>query len=513
MPKVGGLLALVVVGVAVLACAGSPPPARDNELPPVASRAALLSIDAQLEEITGEFEALAKAAPWKGRGYFDAGENDSIEHLLFQYVSARDALHGLDHWDAKKQGAASHLVAFAAGIAILDFDGRFVAAFVADEVATAKLNESFYRSEIPRETFEKLRLEATDRDRIEEVERGFAAFAASLDEPSSPLARAVALDSGWVPVVEETRRRADAVDDRLALLTDHESRVLASQRNALGHSHAADYVHRVGNEFDVWIAASRALLFKSVSRIKSPTAHLIEFSADQKRAIRGAMQPGDLLFSYTAGYTSDVFIPGAFKHAMVWVGTPEERRAAGLLPGSADDLPLERQAAFRQALDRGSLESGESADLVEAVAEGVKFSHLDTILDTHINRLAVLRPRLEAEDRRVALSGVFQYLGDGYDFRFDFTNSQRQVCTELVYRAYDARGPITFELTERMGRQTLSADDIVAAALVPDAVAYEVVLYADEDPAGNKHRARVLFGAAARTEVAELMAAEGEGAP
>jgi hypothetical protein len=125
---------------------------------------------------------------------------------------------------------------------------------------------------------------------------------------------------------------------------------------------------------------------------------------------------------------------------------------------------------------QGALPTGESADLIEAVAEGVKFSHLGTILDTHGNRFLVLRPRLGGPDRGDALANAFRFLGDGYDFRFDFEDASQQVCTEVVYRAYSGRGGIDFSLTERMGRATLSADDIVNVHLQPDSEVFDFVL-------------------------------------
>jgi hypothetical protein len=57
------------------------------------------------------------------------------------------------------------------------------------------------------------------------------------------------------------------------------------------------------------------------------------------------------------------------------------------------------------------------------------------------------------------------HLGKPYDFEFDFNNSSRIVCTELVYRSYHNRGTMTFSLTKRLGRFTLTGDDIIAHAL------------------------------------------------
>ncbi|MCA9263268.1 MAG: hypothetical protein KDA60_05445 [Planctomycetales bacterium] len=51
--------------------------------------------------------------------------------------------------------------------------------------------------------------------------------------------------------------------------------------------------------------------------------------------------------------------------------------------------------------------------------------------------------------------------GKPYDFDFDFSRSDRLVCTEVVYRAYDGIGAVQFALTRRAGRPTLSGSDLV----------------------------------------------------
>ena len=47
------------------------------------------------------------------------------------------------------------------------------------------------------------------------------------------------------------------------------------------------------------------------------------------------------------------------------------------------------------------------------------------------------------------------------DYEFDFNISTRIVCTELIYRCFNNRGPIEFTLIKRLGRYTLSGDDIM----------------------------------------------------
>jgi hypothetical protein len=57
-------------------------------------------------------------------------------------------------------------------------------------------------------------------------------------------------------------------------------------------------------------------------------------------------------------------------------------------------------------------------------------------------------------------------LGKPYGFEFDSNNNSRIVCPELVYRSsYHGSGSLAFPLTKRLGRFTLTGDDIIAQSL------------------------------------------------
>ncbi|MGB6223246.1 YiiX/YebB-like N1pC/P60 family cysteine hydrolase [Haloferula sp.] len=252
-------------------------------------------------------------------------------------------------------------------------------------------------------------------------------------------------------------------------------------------------------------------IFFHVSRLKKPNAHLVSFSESQKQEVVSQLQPGDILLTFTAGYASDVFIPGAFKHGITFIGTVAQRHAAGLSP---DKIILVGGRAegqkIRKDLEKSTTVGGRPANLIEAVAEGVKLSNLEYIMDTHINRLLVLRPTIGATERAKQVSRTFSYLGQDYDFRFDFADSSKQVCTEVIYRAINGLDDINFTLTRRGGHVTLSADDIVNYWLHKNPGAFELILYAEESSNSLGHRARILTGMEGKTRVTELMASGGK---
>jgi hypothetical protein len=101
--------------------------------------------------------------------------------------------------------------------------------------------------------------------------------------------------------------------------------------------------------------------------------------------------------------------------------------------------------------------------VVEALFPRVQINPLEKCLQ--VDHLLVFRPLLPASEIASAIAEALGQLGKPYDFEFDFNNSSRIVCTELIYRSYHNRGNLSFSLTKRLGRFTLTGDDIVAQAV------------------------------------------------
>ena len=118
---------------------------------------------------------------------------------------------------------------------------------------------------------------------------------------------------------------------------------------------------------------------------------------------------------------------------------------------------------------------------------------------------ALQRPRLHDEEKTEFLAGVFTWLGDPYDFRFDFADASRQVCTEVIYRELDGKGSIMFALTKRAGHETLSADDIVRYHIASESRLFELVLFAEENPDAQHHEAVILEGLEGERRIKALM--------
>ncbi len=130
--------------------------------------------------------------------------------------------------------------------------------------------------------------------------------------------------------------------------------------------------------------------------------------------------------------------------------------------------------------------------MLEAVAEGVIFNNLGFLMDTHVNRMAVLRPKLSRRDRIEFLEEVFSYHGDANDFLSHFGDASKQVCTEVIWRGINGRVGIDMSLTKRGGHPTLSAGDLVNYHFKSGGKHFEFVLFAEA--AGSGRRAVIHTG-------------------
>ena len=522
-----------------------------------------------LEVVLASFEELAVSAPWKELGYFDSKQHDQIEHLLFRFLVSRGVLVSLAlHKDKKSnvggqqhstatspgnnnsndhvlQSALAHAESSfaeegisdathtlrtrticAAAIALFVYEARLVKCFRNDDIAIAKLNQQYYRSDIDVDTYTKLKLECTDAKAVDGRVHSLVDAYNMLycNEDTNESIEVTTLDAKSIELSNLTETIAKEVNPLINELASQQTSgrpviMLKNKvKNKVQHAPIATVARTAKKGTISILRETRATTFKGVSRLKSPIAHLIEFSEEQKRDVLQYLEPGDMIFTYTAGYMSDVFIPGAFKHGITYVGNPHQRKEVGLTADNlmhfANDLPEGQVQTLLEHFNTSTIpavNSGESmaADVIEAVAEGVIFNNLCHLMDTHVNRLVVLRPRISEEERTDALISIFRFLGSKYDFSFNFGDTSAVVCTEVQYHAFNGKGQLHFELTKRAGNPTLSADDIVNYYLTKEPGSFDLVLLAIEDPdLGSSHDAKVYYGDEGKNTLTKLMKEE-----
>jgi hypothetical protein len=165
-----------------------------------------------------------------------------------------------------------------------------------------------------------------------------------------------------------------------------------------------------------------------------------------RNRLAGLLAPGDVLVTRHERAFTNLVLPGYWPHAALYVGTEGDRQKMGIF--------VEESRASRW--------SGTKC-VLEALKDGVLFRDLEETLA--VDAVVILRPALTPPEIARCIGRAVDHEGKLYNFDFDFFRADRLVCTEVVYRAYDGAGPIRFELKERAGHPTLSAEDLLDVAL------------------------------------------------
>jgi len=364
-------------------------------------------------------------------------DQDLLECSLAEYFSSSQELEKIAERQQLRNPELSHL----SRRVRTEHDVRVASLAVEEPVLWRAMNQSFHRSSIPRGTCDRLlhRLTVSDAELV----------AGDSREQVKDLIRRRGLVA---PALENSVRHCPAVEA-----------VFATRHALSGHYHD-----------------SQKLFAAGIGRIKNPAIRLLNISPEQRSQLRQMLRPGDVLLTYSAGYASNWFIPGHFKHAATFVGTNQERRDAGLPPEALLAAAGINSQRLARVVDQATIGSGEAADVVEAVTEGVRLNSFDRMITSRISQLVVLRPHLSDHERAEQIADVLSYVGDEFDFSFDLTDASDQICTEVVYRSLQGRGGIEIHLTDHVGRRTLLPDDILSYAARRGRSQFTCILIVDE---------------------------------
>lgn len=140
-----------------------------------------------------------------------------------------------------------------------------------------------------------------------------------------------------------------------------------------------------------------------------------QLKGEDYRIVRDIIQPGDVLLQRYEAWIDKWFIPGFWNHAGIYLG-------------------------------------GDKEQVIHAVSEGVLVEDIINFMRT--DHLTILRP--DSDSAEVALFKAKSIVGYEYDFSFDFTDSQRFSCTEVVDFCY----PGFVKRVSVLGRSTIIPDDI-----------------------------------------------------
>jgi len=424
------------------------------------SVAAVLAAAPAVPALAGIGSELACVEAAASRGYFLPDEEELVRSRYAAYLSVRaallESLAALGRLAGERENDwRERLPVFAAAFAaacVLMRATRFITGMAAGRpVVWKKLDEADPRTGLPRKSFTSL-YRAASSAKVQ------ARFIAAADFYFAHRGEILLLrgDPLLGPVVD--------------LLAAEEPAIERRRRDALRRQVSYRWFSLVRRQRSAWkqvMFGFFELSGRAISELRQPgvkpSGAPKRVTAGMRAGLGGALRPGDVFVTRHDDALSNLFLPGFWPHAALYLG---------------DDPP---DGAARPAADPHA-----DGWFLEARKDGVLFRPAAETLA--VDAFVVIRPPLEAEDLAAALRRAADHAGKPFDFTFDFRSSERLACTELIYRAMHGIGPVRFRLCDVGGRLCLPAEAMLDQAL---GCGFRIVA------AGGLRGERVLLGKAA----------------
>lgn len=400
---------------------------------------ALITIAPRLPTHASINEVVNQLSPAIARGYFTPEEDELIREKFSNYLTVRAALHSVlvdmkpIIFNQVKPNEAEYskvfLIAFCTA-AMLRRSGRhLVVNFRSNKMIRRKLNEAEPRYGIPRKQFTAVYRSLTSLRNVITFRQGVNYF-----EENRSSILGLEADPKLLPIVELLKSELPYIESNLDddLKKRLQFRLHSVKRRSLGVVQKTSF-----NAFKI----SGRLLSEIRNQWKRKRVTPIV-----QRKIQHLLKPGDVVITRHDDAATNLFLPGFWPHASLYIGSLEER---------AELDPENRHPQLQRAQDPKCV--------LEARKDGVLFRELNDTLN--VDACTIIRPNLSKDQIRDGIARGISHEGKEYDFEFDFTRADKLVCTEVVYRAFDGIGNLNFKLANRSGRLCLSAEDLLDSAV------------------------------------------------
>lgn len=413
-------------------------PAEEHEELARAVAAVLAALRALPDEegIANELRQVVEAS---ARGYFLPDEDEAVRLRYLQYLSARAALlevvgsMGRGSLDAD-DGLPSFVTAFAAACVLMRATAFLTRLATSHPVLWKKLDEEDARIGLPRKTFSRLYRASVSPD----VLLRFRSAAAFCHEHQDRILM-MADDAVVGPLAELAIEEAGHLCQRKRELV---KRHLLYRWFSLRRRHRSAWRQVMFGLFELAGSAVADLRQPGIKPVGAPK----RLGPARRDELLASLRPGDVCVTRHDDALSNLFLPGFWPHAALYLGTLEERRELGVsLPAAVE------------------IRSGGPVRFLESRKDGVRFRPAEETLS--VDACVVIRPPLTGLELGKAIQRAMEHEGKLYDFLFDFRSSDRLACTEVIYRGFHGIGPVVFHLKEVSGRKCLPAEELLDQAL------------------------------------------------
>ncbi len=390
------------------------------------SRDTLLAVAPVMPQRSKLQQEIADAEAAQERGYYLPDEDERLREVLASYLEVRTALRGvvarMEPWVdmGQKLAGKEQLQVFVVGFTAACYlvrSGQFMIKMAEGRrVVRRKLDEAEPRFGIPRKSFTEIyRLQSSVR-RMWKFHEAWKFY----DENRSQI-HALSEDPQLKEIVTLLIAEEPFMETRRREYWKHRIRY---RLHSLRRRHRTTFEQTMFQLF--------AIGGRTIAELRDPSAGLRKkpkrVLGEPLQVAAKILEPGDIIITRHYDALSNLFLPGFWPHAALYVGH----------------------------LGNGY------GEVVEAKKDGVKLRPLDETLA--VDAFLILRGEQGYTVRECAAERALSHVGKLYDFAFDFRQAHRLACTALVYRAWHGQAGVSFQLGEQSGRLCLSAEDLIQQA-------------------------------------------------
>ena len=402
-------------------------------------------IIAGLEQLEATWNDRRKLVHARTRGYFTPDEDDAVRQMLLSYRNYRIALYeiirrciGYRSISDQTLQLRLFMLGFAAGLILYSKSLKLIQSYEREPLIREKLNEPEEKFGLGGGFFEEVLSAYSSPWNHWRLVRG-SVFWRSHRRTAKRLGLLEAPEGKWL---------ADMIRRQRKIIPGQLFRVL-SQR---ARYDLRLFWNTTLNPFRRSTYALKSAIGTAFAGARVTLNYQPAITPEIIRDLRQKLHPGDILLVRADEKLTAALLPGFWSHAAIYLGNRQDLAQCGL---QNDPLMSRFEEAAADDQERGFV--------IEAVAPRLVVNPLErSLFGDHV---LALRPNVPAEMIGGALREAFAHLGKPYDFEFNFNVTNRIVCTELVYRAFHKKGGIEFTLVKRLGRFTLTGNDIVHYAL------------------------------------------------
>ena len=277
--------------------------------------------------------SLIKPSIENGKKYFINSQYDEIERLYFRYTLCTKSL--LDIVNAykdisnkskfKKNNAQAFALGYCATLTLYKHSAELVLKTASNQPLINKLNEEFPRTEIKKDGLNYLISNLTNPKNVNNIDIANEFFKRQIDRR-----REVYKETDYFPFIDELIVRTEILskeyDNYKRLILDSYTILPLDAAEIMQVNTIEETVNTMVDEAGSQLKAIQEFLFTIMADVRMPLVEGIKFSRRQKKHVTKALNPGDIILTYSSGYLSNIFLPGYFKHALSYTGSQNVKK-------------------------------------------------------------------------------------------------------------------------------------------------------------------------------------------